>query len=213
MARRAITERSKRARFLQNSDHLLAFHTWENRAGSPLWNLHPSRWSKRVLIGTRVPTKTGVPSKISGSACTTPDKSTDCICSRPFRNSPFKIPNVNIESAFAFCNAGAQIDSVFRSRGWVPFATPEQKKAQPPNQGVTPLIMVEAAGVEPASENGLKEIPTCVVSLLISPPQTPTDKIPEGPVQKDSPITLERRQSAILHLNDTSVRGAGTTTH
>ena len=60
--------------------------------------------------------------------------------------------------------------------------------------------MVEAAGVEPASENDSKEITTCVVSLLFSPPRTPTDKIPGGPVPEDSPITLERESSASLLL-------------
>ena len=81
-----------------------------------------------------------------------------------------------------------------------PIRDPEQEKRNPRKESCAFSIMVEAAGVEPASENDSKEITTCVVSLLFSPARTPTDKIPRGPVPEDSPITLERESSASLLL-------------
>ena len=68
--------------------------------------------------------------------------------------------------------------------------------AQPPaSQEVAPSAeLVEAAGIEPASENDSSESTTCVVSHLISPPSAPTDRIRRQPVQKVSPGALGQRR-------------------
>jgi len=54
--------------------------------------------------------------------------------------------------------------------------------------------MVEAAGIEPASENRSYETTTCVVSLCygFSSSPAPTDRIRIGPVQRVSPATPEQ---------------------
>jgi hypothetical protein len=47
--------------------------------------------------------------------------------------------------------------------------------------------LVEAAGIEPASEDRSMQASTCVVRGLILPPGFPTDWTPEGTPQKISP--------------------------
>ena len=44
------------------------------------------------------------------------------------------------------------------------------------------MKMVEAAGIEPASENGSAGTTTCVVDYLISPAAAPIDRIRRQPV-------------------------------
>ena len=55
--------------------------------------------------------------------------------------------------------------------------------------------LVEAAGIEPASEDVSPEMSTCVVDRLFSPPAAPTDRIHEVPAQLSSPSPPEQLDS------------------
>ena len=72
----------------------------------------------------------------------------------------------------------------------------EPESATPsPTKGCANNSLVEAAGIEPASEDDSPSISTCVVGLLISSPTALTDRIRRGPVQFVSPNLPERLDS------------------